>query len=276
MTEQPLYEPQNLLKIAVAAKGPGLDALVGRRFGAAEYLVIVYPETMEVEAVPNPGAPGIQLVAFAISKKVQTVFTGYCSPIAQKYLEANGIEVVTGMAGTVREVVGIYKSGVFSRKKEAHEKKPESRVMMINRKDAAHGLIRSARQFGSLMPVMIGVTLLIGLFNAMVSREGLTFLFSGNRVLDALWGTCIGSVLAGNPLNSYIIGGKLLEYGVSLLGVTAFMVAWVSVGLVQLPAEITALGWRFALSRNSLSMFSTMVIANLTVLSLNTILVFIG
>jgi len=76
--------------------------------------------------------------------------------------------------------------------------------------------------------------LLIGLLNTFVSRNFLAALFSGNPVLDTLLGAFFGSILAGNAINSYIIGGELLEYGVSLFTVTALIITWVTVGLVQL------------------------------------------
>ena len=105
-----------------------------------------------------------------------------------------------------------------------------------------------------------------------VTKEDILFVFSGNMALDTLWGTCIGSVIAGNPVNSYIIGGELLEYGVSLMGVTAFIVAWVNVGLIQLPVEMKALGWRFALVRTALSFILTIVVAILTGLAYSMIM----
>ncbi len=60
----------------------------------------------------------------------------------------------------------------------------------------------------------------------------------------------MGSILAGNPINSYVIGKNLLDIGIGLSGVTALLLTWVSVGLIQLPVESKALGIRFALVRN--------------------------
>ncbi len=74
--------------------------------------------------------------------------------------------------------------------------------------------------------------------------------FSGSAILDSFWGACIGSILTGNPINSYVIGKNLLDIGVGLSGVTALLLTWVSVGLIQLPVESKALGIRFALVRN--------------------------
>ena len=56
--------------------------------------------------------------------------------------------------------------------------------------------------------------------------------------------------MVGNPVNSYVIGESLLKAGVGLSGVLALMMAWVTVGLVQLPMEAEALGMRFGVVRN--------------------------
>ena len=69
------------MKIAVSADGSDLDARVADRFGISAYLIIVDPETMEFEPVPNPGASGkraagIQTVVLAISKVVDAVKSG--------------------------------------------------------------------------------------------------------------------------------------------------------------------------------------------------------
>ena len=75
----------------------------------------------------------------------------------------------------------------------------------------------------------------------------------------------MGSVLAGNPVTSYVLGGELLTQGVNLVAVTAFLVAWVTVGFVQLPAESMMLGKKFAISRNILSFIFSIIVAIITV-----------
>ena len=87
--------------------------------------------------------------------------------------------------------------------------------------------------------------------------------------VDSLIGAGIGSILAGNPVTSYIIGGELLTQGVSLAAVTAFLVAWVTVGLVQLPAESILLGKRFAITRNITSFVFAIIAAYTTTAIIN-------
>ena len=67
-------------------------------------------------------------------------------------------------------------------------------------------------------------------------------------------------------MTSYIIGGELLKNGVSLVAVMAFIVSWVTVGTVQLPAESLMLGRKFALLRNGISLIMAIAISVLTVL----------
>ncbi len=254
------------MKIAVSSESSHLNARVAQRFGISPYLIIVDPETMEIEAIPNPGAAGkqaagVQAVVIAISKEVDTVLTGYCSPTAMKYLADNGIDVVTGVKGTVAEAVAQYR-------KQAHAIPARNK----NEPDFAgaalrHALKSSGMQIVNLLPIFVGVVLLIGLFKAFISKDLLSSIFSGNALLDTLYGTGLGSILAGNPLNSYVIGGEMLEQGVSLFAVTAFITAWVTIGLVQLPAEMAALGKKFALIRNALSMVLCIAISILTVLT---------
>ena len=257
------------MRIAISSDKPDLGARVGSRLGTSKYLIVVDLRTMAVEAISIPGgsgqgAGGMQAVVLAITKKVDTVLTGYCSPNAKKYLSANGIEVLTGVSGTVAEVVQQYKKGDLQ-KHIGGVRKSESRGSKIDRLTLFHALKISSNQFINLLPMLVGVVLLIGLFNAFASKELLSYLFSGNRALDTLWGACFGSFFTGNPINSYIIGGELLEYGVSLCAVTALIIAWVTVGLVQLPAEISALGCRFALVRNAISFALSIAIAFATV-----------
>jgi predicted Fe-Mo cluster-binding NifX family protein len=254
------------MKIAISAEKPDLTAQVAQRFGISPYLIIIDPETMEIEAIPNPGAAGkqaagIQAVVIAITKEVDTVLTGYCSPTAMKYLADNGIDVVTGVKGTVAKAVAQYRQQAKANPARSMEKSDFAGAALLP------ALKRSGMQLVNLLPVFVGVVLLIGLFNALISKDLLSSLFSGNALLDTLFGTGLGSILAGNPLNSYVIGGETLEQGVSLFAVTAFITAWVTIGLVQLPAEMAALGKEFALIRTALSMVLCIAISILTVVT---------
>jgi len=93
-------------------------------------------------------------------------------------------------------------------------------------------------------------------------------LFGHGDIPDAVLGAAIGSIAAGHPLARYLLSGELLSGGVGLIAVTAMLVTWVTVGIVQLPAEALMLGTRFAVYRNFISFCLAIIIALLTVYTL--------
>jgi len=117
----------------------------------------------------------------------------------------------------------------------------------------------------SMLPMVFAIVGLVGLFLSFVSKDDLTALFSGNVVGDTVIGTLAGAIAVGQAMISYIIGGELLSNGVSLYAVTAFILSWVSLGIIQLPAEVEVLGVKLTLVRNILALISTILIAILTV-----------
>lgn len=113
-------------------------------------------------------------------------------------------------------------------------------------------------------PLLFGIIFLVGLVQAFFPSQVVSDIFHRNVFLDSFLGSVMGSIMVGNPITSYVIGGELLDQGVSLTAVTAFIVAWVSVGIVQFPAEATMLGRNFSLLRNSLSFLFSIFVAVLT------------
>ncbi len=138
-------------------------------------------------------------------------------------------------------------------------------------KEFANAFYKALKSFGVMLPVLLGVVLLLGLFKTYVSPQLISSVFKGELVQDTVLGSMIGSISAGNPITSYIIGGELLKEGVSLFAVTAFIAAWVTVGAIQLPAEASILGKRFALARNALSFIFAILVAIATVVTLRVI-----
>ena len=104
------------MKIAISATGPSLDAEVDPRFGRCQYFIIVDPQTMQFEALENPnvaaaGGAGISTAQMIANKGVQVVLTGNCGPNAYQTLSAAGLQVITGVAGRIRDAVEAYKAG---------------------------------------------------------------------------------------------------------------------------------------------------------------------
>ncbi len=137
-----------------------------------------------------------------------------------------------------------------------------------NSKTFKQSFFVASRNIGNALPIIFSVLLLFGLYRVFVPQNFLVNVFKGNLIIDSFLGALFGSILAGNPVNSYVIGGELLKNGVSLYAVTAFLVTWVTVGFVQLPAEILFLGKSFAIKRNLLSFLLSFIVAICTVLTM--------
>jgi uncharacterized membrane protein YraQ (UPF0718 family) len=130
---------------------------------------------------------------------------------------------------------------------------------------------KAGRMLWNVFPLILGTILLVSLMITLIPQSFYLLIFQGNKILDPFIGSFIGSISAGNPLISYIIGGELLKQGISMIAVTAFIVAWVTVGVVQLPAESAILGKRFAFIRNILAFVFAIIVAIITTIILGVI-----
>ena len=142
---------------------------------------------------------------------------------------------------------------------------------MLHRKDRKSpkdAFSKTGQAFRKSLPILASVLMLLALADTLIPKQVYRRIFTGNELLDPLMGAAIGSISGGNPITSYIIGGELRQQGVSMLAITAFIVAWVTVGIIQLPAEALMLGKRFAIARNAVSFGISILIAVLTVLTL--------
>lgn len=104
------------MKIAISSSGPDLDSQVDPRFGRCQYFMIVDPDDMSFEAVPNGNLAqgsgvGIQSAKVVADKGAKAVLTGNVGPNAHRVLSEAGLDVMTGVSGTVREATKRYKNG---------------------------------------------------------------------------------------------------------------------------------------------------------------------
>lgn len=205
------------MKIAISVEGVDLNAHIAHRLSAATHLLIVDTTNDVYEAIPNPGrtgqrGAGVEIVVLVISRGVDVFVTRYCKPSLCDQLKANGIEVLTDFDGTAESALE-YCRNKYTNPSETMEIDPGKTAKKGVFFDAVRG---SLRQFLALLPSITGVVLLVGLFNGFVSREILSSIFSGNILSDTFRGAFWGSIFAGNAINSYVIGGELLQYGISL------------------------------------------------------------
>jgi len=129
-------------------------------------------------------------------------------------------------------------------------------------------LIKALKSFISILPMILAVILLVGLFQSYITPDMITKLFGYNALSDISVGTLFGAVSSGNPIMSYIIAEELLNNNVTLYALSAFILSWVTLGIIQLPAEASIFGIRFTIYKNILTLLSTMCIAFLTTVTL--------
>ncbi|MCK4795333.1 MAG: permease [Desulfobacteraceae bacterium] len=131
--------------------------------------------------------------------------------------------------------------------------------------------LKTVQSFKRSLPILLGVLMLLSLASTLVPKNLYGKIFTGNQIIDPLIGALVGSIAGGNPVTSYIIGGELRFQDISMLAITAFIVAWVTVGVIQLPAEALMLGKRFAIIRNVTSFVTALIISIIIVLTLGCI-----
>lgn len=104
------------MKICVSSEGKDINASVDPRFGRCQYFAVGDPDTMKFEFIENVsmiagGGAGISAAQTIGDKGVKAVLTGNCGPNAYQVLEAAGVQVITGVSGTVKQAIEDFKAG---------------------------------------------------------------------------------------------------------------------------------------------------------------------
>jgi predicted Fe-Mo cluster-binding NifX family protein len=107
------------MMVCISAQGDNLQSMVDSRFGRCRYFIIADTESDKFTAIENPyravsGGAGIQSGQFVVKQKAKVVLAGNVGPNAFHTLKAANIEVITGVKGTVKDVLKIYKRAQFS------------------------------------------------------------------------------------------------------------------------------------------------------------------
>ncbi len=122
-------------------------------------------------------------------------------------------------------------------------------------------LRKTWKQFSSALYIIFIIFSIIALLQNLLPSDFYSSLFINNSIIDSITGALLGSISFGNPIGSYVIGGELVKQGVNLIAITAFLLAWVTVGIVQIPVEVHFFGKKFALVRNLASFFASILLA---------------
>jgi predicted Fe-Mo cluster-binding NifX family protein len=104
------------MKICITSASTDLNAQLDPLFGRCTYFIIIDPQTMQFEAIPNPsrdatGGAGIQSAQLIVDKGAKTLITGNVGPNAFRALTAADVAIITGASGSIREVVRQFQQG---------------------------------------------------------------------------------------------------------------------------------------------------------------------
>ncbi len=131
--------------------------------------------------------------------------------------------------------------------------------------------IGSIKSFISILPVMLAIVGLVGIFQVYITNDMISSLFGYSNFTDIFTGTFAGAIATGHGSISFIIADGLKTQGVSLYALSTFTLAWVTLGFIQIPAESLFLGTQFTIYRNILAFISTILIAYCTIITLGLI-----
>ncbi|TRO83171.1 hypothetical protein [Trichloromonas acetexigens] len=112
-----------------------------------------------------------------------------------------------------------------------------------------------------MLPMLSAIFGLIGLFQIFVPPSLIeNWLGGASGWRSLLAGGALGALVIGPPPAAFPLAGSLLDAGAWPPAVAAFVVAWISVGIVTLPFEAEIFGARFAIVRNTLAFVTALLI----------------
>jgi uncharacterized membrane protein YraQ (UPF0718 family) len=98
---------------------------------------------------------------------------------------------------------------------------------------------------------LVFITLwVVTLITSILDLKALLIVMSGNIGVGLIASSLIGGIAMGNPIIGYVLGKEALEAGASVAVVGAFILSWITVGILQIPVESKYFGKKFAIVRN--------------------------
>ncbi len=129
---------------------------------------------------------------------------------------------------------------------------------MVNKNKLQKVFFNTLLWFKENIPILLWVVLLISML-----KHTLFFWYFNNLNDNVFWvliADIIWSISAGNPINSYIIVSWVWDINSKIILITTFLVAWVTVWFLQIPAEIYFFWKKFAFKRNIISFLLAILI----------------
>ena len=133
-------------------------------------------------------------------------------------------------------------------------------LTLVDRQKTLQSLKMAGSALRKMLPLLVAVFGLVGLFQEFLPAELVSkWLGESSGFVGLLLGAAAGSIAIGPPLAAYPLAGSLLDAGAWPPAIAAFIVSWISVGIITMTFEAQVFGARFALLRNSISFVAAML-----------------
>jgi predicted Fe-Mo cluster-binding NifX family protein len=147
-----LIKKERNMKLCVSSTGEVKNSRVDTSFGRAPFFLIIDMESKEMEVIENTAASaghgaGIAAAQIVSDAGIDAVLSGYVGPNAFEALQASGIRIFEGVAGsdTVEEVIDRFGKGEYH-EKTASTTEPECGRSLGRGREEGGGWRRCRRQ----------------------------------------------------------------------------------------------------------------------------------
>ncbi|MBN1648297.1 MAG: NifB/NifX family molybdenum-iron cluster-binding protein [Spirochaetales bacterium] len=107
------------MKLCISSSGPDLDSPFNPRFGRCDYFVFFDTDSGKYNAIRNEqtaaDGAGVKAASAVDAHKPEIVLSGNIGPNAFAALQAAGVAVFLGSAGTVKDAADAWQNGKFTR-----------------------------------------------------------------------------------------------------------------------------------------------------------------
>lgn len=134
--------------------------------------------------------------------------------------------------------------------------------MIKDKKKTLNSIKMSSGMMRNMVGQIIGILFLIGLILTFIPPDIIKeYLGQSNTLVSTIISAFVGSITLIPAFVAFPLIGSLVNVGASIVPIVAFLTTLTMVGFVTFPLERREFGFKFALTRNSLSFGFAIVIA---------------
>jgi len=125
-------------------------------------------------------------------------------------------------------------------------------------KNIKRNFIKTIIWFKEIIPMLLGIIIIIAILKQTWIFE-LVKKYINNDFIWVILSSIFWSISAWNSLNSYIIANNFWDIENHILIISSFLISWVTVWIIQIPAESYFFWKKFAITRNILSFIFSII-----------------